>query len=151
MVSTRPEGCTNFKLKRLSRAVARRYDEDLRELGMSGEQYSLLSAALRLAPVRPGVLARHLSLDPSTLTRTLRPLVEGGWLTFGPGLDARSRLIEATPLAAELRENAKACWRVSQQRLNALLGAERVAALHALLDECSALLEAEPNEEPSHV
>ncbi len=150
MPNARAEGCTNFKLRRLSRAVARRYDKDLRELGISGEQYSLLSAVLLLAPVQPGVLARHLSLDPSTLTRTLRPLVDGGWLAVGPGPDGRSRLIEATPMAAELRKSAQACWRVSQQRLNEVLGPERVAALHALLDECSARLEAEGTPESSH-
>jgi len=143
----RPEGCTNFKLRRLARAVARRYDEDLRELGMTGEQYSLLSAVLRLAPVRPGELARALSLDASTLSRNLRPLLQGGWLALGPGPDGRSRLIEATPQAAELREQAKACWRISQERLNAVLGVERVAALHALLDECSALIEGEATPE----
>src|SRR5690606_32054087 len=41
--TAQPSGCTNLRLHRLGRRVARLYDEDLRALGLKGTQYSLLS------------------------------------------------------------------------------------------------------------
>lgn len=138
-----PRGCTNLKLRRLSRAVSRWYDEDVRSLGLKGSQYALLSHVVKLGPLQPGALARVLGLDASTLTRNLRPMVEAGWLQVGAGPDARSRLVVATPAGVALREQAQRRWRQSQERINQALGPARVAALHALLDDCTALLAAE--------
>lgn len=135
-----PRGCTNLKLRRLSRAVSRWYDEDVRSLGLKGSQYSLLSHVVKLAPVQPGALARAMGLDASTLTRNLRPLLDAGWVAMQPGPDARSRLVVATPEGALLREQAQRRWRASQERINQALGPARVVVLHALMDECTALL-----------
>ncbi len=142
-----PRGCTNLKLRRLSRAVSRWYDEDVRSLGLKGSQYALLSHVVKLGPLQPGVLARALGLDASTLTRNLRPLIDAGWVTLNAGPDARSRLVVATPAGVALREQAQRRWRLSQERVNQALGPARVVALHALLDECTALLLAADEEE----
>lgn len=135
-----PRGCTNLKLRRLSRAVSRWYDDDVRSLGLKGSQYSLLSHVVKLAPIQPGALARAMGLDASTLTRNLRPLLDAGWVAMQPGPDARSRLVVATPEGVALREQAQRRWRASQERINLTLGPARVVALHALMDECTALL-----------
>jgi DNA-binding MarR family transcriptional regulator len=137
-----PQGCTNLKLRQLGRRVARLYDEDQRALGLKGTQYSLLSYVVKLGPVRPGVLAAQMGLDPSTLTRNLAALVDAGWVSMEPGDDARSRHVVATPAGRELRVQAQRAWKRSQLALNARLGDARVARLHALLDECIALLDA---------
>ncbi len=137
-----PRGCTNLKLRRLSRTVARGYDADMRPLGLTGAQYALLSHVVRLGPVGPGALAAALGLDPSTLTRNLQALQAAGWVAQEPGPDARSRRLVATEAGQALRAQAQRHWRVSQERINAVLGTERVVALHALLDECTALLDA---------
>lgn len=131
-----PEGCTHLKLRRLLRSVARWYDEDLRDLGLKGTQYSLLSFVLKMSPVRPGELAAALGMDASTLTRNLRPLVAAGWVEQQAGDDARSRHVVVTPAGRALRERAKARWKHTQQRVNVALGASRAVALHALLDDC---------------
>ncbi len=138
----RPRGCTNLKLRRLSRTVARSYDADLRDLGLNGAQYALLSAVVKLAPAAPAALSQVLGLDPSTLTRTLRSLAEAGWIEAAPGADARSRPVQPTPAGAALRTQAQQRWKRSQERINRVLGAERVAALHALLDDCTDRLDA---------
>lgn len=141
---TSPRGCTNLKLRRLSRTVARGYDADMRPLGLTGAQYPLLSHVVQQGPIAPGALAAALGVDPSTLTRNLRPLLEAGWVVQEPGPDARSRRLVATDAGRALRVQAQQRWRVSQERLNRALGPERVVALHALLDECAALLDTEP-------
>ena len=129
-----------MKLRQLSRAVSRWYDADVRGLGLKGSQYALLSHVVKLAPVQPGALARAMGLDASTLTRNLRPLLDAGWVALQPGPDARSRLVVATPEGSALREQAQRRWRASQERINLTLGPARVIALHALMDECTALL-----------
>jgi DNA-binding MarR family transcriptional regulator len=147
------QGCTNLKLRQLGRVVSRHYEAHLAGSGLRKiTQYSLLSAVVKLGPVGLGELARVLRLDGSTLSRNLQPLVDQGWVevTAGPG-DARSRQAVASAAGQALRAEAQRAWKRAQMALNQRLGAERVAALHALLDESLAVLEAEPalDEEPA--
>lgn len=138
-----PRGCTNLKLRQLSRRVSRMYDEAMEATGLKGTQYSLLSHVILMEPVRPSDLAARMTLDASTLTRNLQPLVARGWVEIGAGDDARSRLITSTPAGRAKRQEGQRAWKRAQLALNATLGPERVMALHALLDGCAALLDAE--------
>lgn len=130
----KPQGCTYLKLRQLTRSVARLYDEELGRSGLKGTQYSLLSHAVKLGPVRAVDLAAQMSLSTSTLSRNLQPLVAAGWLVIGPGADARSRLIEATEAGRAKRAEAQRRWKVAQERVNQLLGNAGVHRLHAALD-----------------
>jgi DNA-binding MarR family transcriptional regulator len=138
--AARPSGCTSFKLRQLSRRIGQRYDAHLAKAGLKTTQYSLLSHVLRLGPIRPGELAAAMTMDASTLTRNLRPLVAAGWLEIGPGDDARSRSIRITDAGAAKRAEAQRRWRLAQDELNAALGIDRVAALHDLIDQALARL-----------
>ena len=138
--AVKPQGCTNLKLRQLMRRVAQLYDAEVGKTGLRGTQYSLLSYVARLGPIRPVDLAREMKIDASTLTRNLRPLIDGGWLRQDPGADARSRLVSVTEAGREKRQEAQRRWRVAQEALNEKIGARRVVALHALLDECQHLL-----------
>lgn len=139
--SVKPRGCTNLKLRQLSRAVTRHYDAYVAPTGLKNTQYSLLSHVVLLGPLRPTDLAQHMKLDTSTLTRNLQPLVAAGWVEQGPGEDARSRLVGATEAGRAKRDQGQKAWKQAQLALNARLGEERVAALHALLDDCLQLLD----------
>lgn len=143
-----PRGCTNLKLRQLSRAVSRHYDGYVLATGLKNTQYSLLSHVQSMGPVRPSDLAARMRLDLSTLSRNLQPLVAMGWISIGPGKDARSRLVEVTEAGRAKRTEGQRAWKQAQLALNARLGTERVAALHALLDDCLAALdsEGEPDE-----
>src|SRR5262245_40137052 len=132
----KPRGCTNLKLRQLSRVVTRHYDAYVASTGLKNTQYSLLSHVVLLGPIRPSDLARHMRVDASTLTRNLQPLVAQGWLTLGPGEDSRSRLVEATPAGRDKRAEGQRAWKQAQLALNARLGPQRVAQLHGLIDEC---------------
>ena len=137
----KPQGCTNFKLRHLMRQVARLYDAEVAKSGIKTTQYSLLSQVLQLGPVRPVDLAQALGVDASTLTRNLKPLIAAGWLLQTEGPDARSRLVEITDAGRRKRSEAQRHWRIAQEKLNGLLGVERVIALHALVDDSIALLQ----------
>lgn len=134
--AVKPQGCTNLKLRQLSRAVTRHYDAYVVPTGLKNSQYSLLSHVVLLGPLRPTDLAARMKLDASTLTRNLQPLIAAGWVEQGPGADARSRSVSATEAGRAKRGQAQRAWKQAQLALNARLGSERVVALHALLDEC---------------
>lgn len=132
----KPQGCTNLKLRQLTRVVTRHYDRFASETGLKNTQYALLSHVVGLGPIRPGDLAKRMHMDASTLTRNLQPLVAQGWLKIGAGNDARSRLVEATEAGRAKRAEGQRAWKAAQVALNERLGIERVAALHELLEAC---------------
>lgn len=145
-----PQGCTNLKLRQLMRRVASHYDAEMAQCGLKTTQYSLLSHVLKMAPVRPSDLAESMKMDASTLTRNLRPLLDAGWVTLEAGADARSRLVQITDAGRDKRAQAQRHWKAAQLALNKALGAERVMALHALVDDSLALLAALPAPEAEH-
>lgn len=132
-----PRGCTNFKTRQLGRLLSRYYDAELARAGLKTTQYSLLTHVLKFGSVAPGELARCMGLDASTLTRNLRPLLAAGWLVQESGPDARSRRISLTQAGQAKHREAAEHWKSAQVAVNALLGGERVALLHDLLDQCA--------------
>ena len=137
----KPQGCTNFKLRQLVRRVSQRYDAEVGKAGLKTTQYSLLSHVLRLGPIRPGDLATAMTMDASTLTRNLKPMLAVGWLQMSAGEDGRSRLVHITDTGRDKRAEAQRHWKAAQDGLNQLLGVERVRAIHALVDDSLALLQ----------
>jgi DNA-binding MarR family transcriptional regulator len=136
-----PRGCTSLKLRQLTRRVSRDYDALIgAATGLKTTQYSLLGHLAALGPVRPADLAARLLLEPSTLTRNLQPLIAQGWVRNEPGADRRSRLIVLTDAGRAQHAAARHAWKAAQAALTVRLGPDRVAALHALLDECLAVL-----------
>lgn len=123
------------------RRVAQHYDAEMAAVGLKTTQYSLLSHVLKLGPLAPGALARAMTMDASTLTRNLKPLLDAGWVEMQPGRDGRTRSVAITEAGQGKRAEAQRRWRVAQGSLNAALGAARVASLHALIDESLALLQ----------
>ncbi|EJL79218.1 MarR family winged helix-turn-helix transcriptional regulator [Variovorax sp. 2RAF20] len=139
----KPRGCTSFKVRQLSRRLSQHYDAEVSKSGLKTTQYSLLSNLARLGPSRPVDLASELKMTASTLSRNLQPLIAAGWISLGAGADARSRLVQITDEGDAKRREAQLHWKAAQQKLNALLGVERVLALHRLIDESMELLGAE--------
>jgi len=140
-----PRGCTNLKLRQLTRRVSQHYDRIVGSAGLKTTQYSLLAYVIRLGPARPGDLAAAMEMDASTLTRNLQSLIGNGWVEVGPGPDGRSRWVTATAAGRAKHAEGQRAWKKAQLALNARLGEARVVALHALLDDCLATIN-EPGE-----
>jgi DNA-binding MarR family transcriptional regulator len=140
--AVKPQGCTNLKLRQLSRVVTRHYDGYVAGVGLKNTQYSLLSHVVVLGPLRLTDLARRMRVDPSTLTRNLQPLIAQGWVRLLPGDDARTRCVEATAAGRAKRLEGQRAWKQAQVALNRKLGPERVLELHRLLDEAMAFFDA---------
>lgn len=137
------QGCTNFKLRRLLRAVGRVYDAEIGQAGLKGTQYSLLAHVATMDAPQPAELARRMGLDASTLSRNLRPLLDAGWLELRSGDDARSRRVALTDAGRDKFREARRHWRRAQATLVERLGLERVRLLHSLVDQGLPLLDDE--------
>ena len=140
-VDVPPRGCSSQKVRRLSRRISQHFDRLVVTTGLKTTQYSLLSNVALLGPIRPGELARAMGLGASTLTRNLQPLVAAGWIEIGPGDDERSRAVALTPAGVAKRVEAQRSWKRAQLAFNDRLGVERVARLHALVEECMDVLD----------
>ena len=128
-----PLGCTCFKLRKLTRAMSRLYDQHLASVGLKTTQYSLLVNAARAAlPV--AALAELLGLERTTLTRNLKPLVEAGWLELKPGADSRQRIVTITAQGRAKADAAYGAWRCAQTEFETLMGRDAVRVLHQQLE-----------------
>ena len=79
------------------------------------------------------------SLDETTLTRNLRPLIDAGWVAIRPGEDRREKLVSLTDAgAAKLRE-ARPAWERAQERLRSRLPGEAWSSLMDVLPELTRL------------
>src|SRR3546814_5239950 len=102
------DSCLCLHVQRSARALARRYDDALRPLGLTSGQFSLLMSLNRPEPAGMGSVANLLAMDRTTLTANLKPLERRGLVSVSVGeKDRRSRLMTLTPaglsmLATEL-------------------------------------------------
>ncbi len=107
--------CLCLHVQRAARAVARRYDEALRPLGLTSGQFSLLMALNRARPPGIGQVAALLAMDRTTLTANLKPLERRGLVEVTvDGADRRSRLMALTACGRQLLAAALPMWERAQ-------------------------------------
>src|SRR5215472_12109087 len=81
--------CLCLHLQRAARALARRFDDALRPLGLTSGQYSLMMSLNRPEPPSIGSVASLLAMDRTTLTAALKPLQRRGLVTVMVDADDR--------------------------------------------------------------
>ena len=128
--------CTDAKAHQLARVIRQHYDAELSKVGLRITQYRLLMGVLAHGPVRPCDLAETMSLSPSTLTRTLKPLISTGWVDLGPGTDGRTRSVRITAAGRDKCAEGMPHWSMAQAKVHQLIGSRNASALHALIGEC---------------
>ncbi len=128
-----PLPCTGARLRKLTRRMTSFYEQHLRTIGIRLSQYSVLMN-LSTQPQTLLQLADRLEMDRTTLTRSLKPLVDSGWVEVAPGADARKRLLVLTDAGQRFRTQAQQVWRDAQTALEAQLGRSFVADLNAQLE-----------------
>jgi DNA-binding MarR family transcriptional regulator len=113
--------CLCAALRQASRAVSRLYDEELRGLGLRITQYTLLDHLHHAGEIRQRDLGGLTSLEQTTLTRNLRPLIDAGWVAVSTGEDRRERLVRVTEAGAAKLRTARPAWKRAQQRMRSQL------------------------------
>jgi DNA-binding MarR family transcriptional regulator len=115
-----PCACQN--LRRLTRVVTRIYDQELREAGLEITQFGLLTALAKTGEANQKRLSAGFAMDSTTLTRTLRPLQNKGWVQVKRGEDRRERLFSLTRAGKRQIAEAQPHWHLAEQRLRQELG-----------------------------
>jgi len=132
---SRTLGCTCMRLRKASRRMTQIYDHSLESAGMTVTQYGLLGHLARYDGIGIGALAEKLIMDPTTLTRNLRPLERRGYVSMKPDRrDKRSRCLHLTTSGRAAFETAKPAWVRAQRRIEEALGGSEAAALNVALD-----------------
>ncbi|MEM5515872.1 MarR family transcriptional regulator [Henriciella sp. AS95] len=112
--------CLCLAAQRAARALARRFDEAFRPLGITSGQYSLLMALNRPEPPPLGPVAELLAMDRTTLTANLKPLERRGLVKIiqNPA-DKRSRLLKLMDAGHELLQQAVPIWKSEHAAIDA--------------------------------
>src|SRR6201997_5782336 len=86
--------CLCLHVQRAARALARRFDEALRPVGLTNGQFSLLMSLNRPDPPPMAPVASLLAMDRTTLTAALKPLERRGLVdVMKDPADRRGRLL----------------------------------------------------------
>jgi DNA-binding MarR family transcriptional regulator len=109
-------------VQRAARALARRFDEELRPLGLTNGQFSLMMSLNRPEPPAMAAVAALLAMDRTTLTAALKPLERRGLIKVAPDrADRRSRRLTLTPQGKALLATAVPVWQKTHQDLESQL------------------------------
>ena len=115
--------CLCLHVQRAARALARRFDEAFRPLGLTNGQFSLLMSLNRPEPPPMGPVANLLAIDRTTLTAALKPLERRGLVRVEKDEnDLRSRILILTPKGMELLARAVPIWQSTHAEIEAQLG-----------------------------
>lgn len=132
--------CLCLHVQRAARALARRFDEALRPVGLTNWQFSLLMALNRPEPAAMAPVARLLGMDRTTLTAALKPLERLGLVAIEiHPRDRRHRLLRLTDEGHRILALAVPVWRSIHASLEAGLPAPDTGRLLATLKALSRL------------
>jgi len=116
--------CLCLHARRAARALARRFDEAFRPLGITNGQFSLMMALNRPEPPPMGPVAELLAMDRTTLTAALKPLERRGLVeVMVDPKDRRGRRLRLTDQGRDVLAQAVPIWEREHEKLDALLAA----------------------------
>jgi DNA-binding MarR family transcriptional regulator len=116
------DSCICLHVQRAARALARRFDEAFRPLGLTNGQFSLLMSLNRPEPPPMAPVAALLAMDRTTLTAALKPLARRGLVEIlqDPS-DRRSRRLKITEQGRALLAQAAPIWERTSREMEAAL------------------------------
>lgn len=116
------DSCLCLHAQRAARALARRFDDALRPLGVTNGQFSLMMSLNRPKPPGMGAVASLLAMDRTTLTAALKPLQRRRLIRVAPDMaDRRGRLLTLTAKGRGLLVRAVPVWKRTHAQVESLL------------------------------
>ena len=126
--------CLCLHVRRAARALARRYDEALRPVGLTNGQFSLLMALNRPEPAPMAGVASLLAMDRTTLTANLKPLERRGLVEVLTGpKDKRVKRLALTEAGREALARAVPIWHRTQAEIEARIEGTSADTLRAAM------------------
>jgi DNA-binding MarR family transcriptional regulator len=114
--------CFCASLRRASRAVTQHYDAALRRHGLRATQFNILQVLARAGEISQGRLGGILSMDSTTLTRTLEIMARRGWIAQRAGADRRQRHLSLSAMGRRRMRRATPAWEKAQSQLRGAVG-----------------------------
>jgi len=115
--------CLCLHVQRAARALARRFDEALRPVGLTNGQFSMLMSLNRPTAARMAEVSGLLAMDRTTLTAALKPLVRRGLVrVLVDAADKRSRRLMLTGAGRDLLRDALPIWKRAHAVLEREIG-----------------------------
>jgi DNA-binding MarR family transcriptional regulator len=105
------DACLCLHVQRAARAIARRFDEAFRPLGLTNGQFSLMMSLNAPEPPTIGTISSLLAMDRTTLTAALKPLERRGLVAVAADArDRRLKRLSLTPSGRKLLARAVPIW-----------------------------------------
>ncbi len=125
------DGCLGVRVGRLHRVVSRRFDAELRPLGLTLPQLEVLAAlALNDLPVRPSEIAGWLGLERSTVSRNLDALTKHGLVVaVTTSATGRTTGVQITDTGSQALAGAEDAWHRAQASIGDAFGPDAVPVL----------------------
>jgi len=124
--------CLCLHVQRAARALARRFDEAFRPLGLTNGQFSLLMSLNRPEPPPMGPVANLLAMDRTTLTAALKPLERRGLVRVAKDPnDHRSRILILSAKGKALLARAVPIWESTHAEIGQQLSAAQLDDLRS--------------------
>lgn len=129
-VSTLDIPCYSFTARHASRHLSQFYEHMIVGSGIHAQQFTILAIIKRKEPLTIIELAQELSMDRTTLARSLSPLERDNYIEITSGKkDRRNRIISITEDGKAKLEVAVKLWRKAQAEFESRFGVERAAKL----------------------
>ncbi len=132
--------CNCLAVRQAARRVTQFYDRFLAPSALRTTQFSILSRLNRSGPMSIHALAEAMVMDRTTLGRNILPLEREGLVGVEQSTeDRRSKNLRVTPEGLARLKEATAGWKRAQSAFEGAFGAERAAALRAVLHDVATL------------
>lgn len=130
-----PVACTCSRVRKAARRVSQIYDQALEPYGLTISQYGILVSLRQNDGVSIGQLAERMVMDPTSLTRSLKPLERQCFISLATDPnDRRARRLSLTADGLAVMRMARPGWVKAQLAVEAALGVDETLELNASLD-----------------
>ena len=116
--------CIASRVRRMSRIITRIYDDALRQFGITGSQFTLLTILAQQDGVTAVEIGFDLDIEKSTLSRNLQRLVVLGLVQMDPPAGRRGRGLHLTSAGGEVVKMAYPVWSDTQDRVKSIVGSD---------------------------
>ena len=131
----RKSGCYCITLRRAAQAISDLYDAHMAAIGITVNQYSLLSKLGHYPNCSVSELAEYARLERTTVVRALKPLTAQGWIKDLSDEGERKRNLCLTAEGEEIVKKGKVIWHQEQEEIERRLGKDGVEQLQELLEK----------------
>lgn len=133
------EQCLNFYTRKANRVLSKIYDSHLQPCGLKGGQFSILRAIDLYKQTTSSALQEVGSIDQTTLSRALKPLIRDGFIQVTQGDDLRVKLLSLSPAGEKLLKQSTILWQDAQKEVKKRLGKENTKQLLAITEAVARL------------